>query len=101
MANSTSMDDLYIVDDEYTSTAPLVLEKLTRIQEIWDEYITVSEQITNSQGGISGTRAKVYAEFIQTAKQGLNKKILEIAAKSEQDMKTYISMIDEADSVLY
>ena len=101
MANDTGFDALYINDDEYTATAPQILQKVTRIQEIWDEYISISEQIVSTQGVIAGSRAKAYSEFISVAKQHLGEKLLTIAAESEKDMKTYIEMIDAADSVLY
>lgn len=101
MANDTSFDALYIVDDEYTSSAPQYLEKATRVQKIWDDYISISEEIVGAQGSIEGSRARTYSEFIDVAKTYFSQKLSDVATETEKDMKTYIEMIDECDSVLY
>jgi hypothetical protein len=101
MANSTSIDALYIVDEEYTSTGVDFETKLTRIQEIWADYIRVSSEIISSQGSLAGSRANAYAGFISVANEQIGTHIQDIGKECRKDMNMYIDAIDVADSVLY
>lgn len=101
MANGTTFDDLFIIDDEYIDTAPLFQQKINRIQQVWNEYIRISEEIVGAQGSLAGSRAEAYSEFLSIAKQQIGTKLQDIGTESQKDMETYISMIEEADSILY
>jgi hypothetical protein len=95
------MDTLYIVDDEYTEAASKVLEKSQRMQAIWDSFITESESIVSAQGPLQGSRASAYSQFIEVAKANMTTQFLDAGTLASQDLETYVSMIDEADNVLY
>lgn len=101
MGNDTGIDALYVVDDEYTDTASALLQKAARVQEIWDGYIAVSEEIVGAQGSLAGSRAKAYADFIALAKQRLGSRVSDAAAEGAADKRSYVAMIDEADDALY
>ena len=101
MANGTSINDLLVVDDEYNTSANTILQKATRMQEIWDDYLNISIQIAGAQGSIEGKRAEGYAEFTEEARARITQRILEITEETKKDKLDYLEMINEADDVIY
>jgi len=101
MANGTNINDLLVVDDEYNTSATAILQKATRMQEIWDDYLNISSQITGTHGDIEGKRAKGYTEFNEEARARIAQRILEITEETKKDKLDYLEMLNEADDVIY
>ena len=95
------VDTLFVVDDEYKDTASRVLEKGTRMQEIWNEFLTLSDLITGAQGSLSGSRANAYAAFASLARTYVANRCFDTTTELQGNLKRYVSSIEQADSVLY
>jgi tetrahydromethanopterin S-methyltransferase subunit G len=101
MTTNTSIDALYIVDDEYKDVASVISKKGHRVQEIWEAYLKLSGKIVGEDGSIAGSRAKAYSDFISVSKELLFREILRLTSECSREYEAYISKIDEADSALY
>lgn len=96
-----SIDNLFIVDDDYLENHALYMQYATEAQEAWDKFIVLSEAMVKDSDVIEGNRADSYAEFIDIAKEMIQTSISDIMEQGTQNMSAYVDAIDAADECLY
>lgn len=96
-----TIQNLYIVDDEYHDNHPNIKKIADDIQSLWNRYIQISNDLLDSEKSITGAQANNYLEFINMAKETLGTEISDINVQLSKDMETYIDQINNADEKLY
>ena len=100
MPVESSMDALYIKDDEYAGNSAKYREYAENLQIQWDAFINASLKIS-TESIIQGGRADVYLSFIRLARDYMKSKLKDIASLTSTDMDLYIEAIDVADDIIY
>ena len=97
---SYEMDSLYILDNEYTGDAPKYEQLAQEYQDILNEYVTILKSFETDHA-LEGRCGISVTQFAHLVTDMLGMHHSEYISDNSENMKSYISDIDEADDVLY